>query len=68
MAHTEERRAHAELTDAQLNKVADLAADKVVARVQMEIGKSALRAFLYVVGAAVVALVAWLTAHGDLKP
>ena len=66
--HQEERRKNAELSDAQLDKIADLAADKVVARVQLEIGKSALRALLYVVGAALVALVAWLTTHGYLKP
>ena len=66
--HQEERRKNAELSDAQLDKISDLAADKVVARVQLEIGKSALRALLYVVGAVLVALVAWLTTHGYLKP
>ena len=59
---------HVELSDAQLDKIADLAADKVIARVQLEIGKSALRALLYVLGAMLVAAVAWLTTHGYLKP
>ena len=59
---------HVELSDAQLNEIADRAAAKVIAAVQVEIGKSALRAFSYVVGAAVVALVAWLVSRGYLKP
>ena len=57
----------AELSEAQLNEIADRAAARVIALVQIEIGKSALRALLYVVGAAVVAAVAWLTAKGYIK-
>jgi len=57
-----------ELTDAQIDAIADRAADKVAARVQLEVGKSALRALSYVAWAAVVAAVAWLTAKGYLKP
>ena len=56
-----------ELSDAQIDLIADRAASKVIAVVQLEIGKGALRALLYVVGAAVVAAVAWLTAHGFIK-
>jgi hypothetical protein len=56
-----------ELSDAQIDLIADRAASKVIAVVQLEIGKGALRALLYVVGATVVAAVAWLTAHGFLK-
>lgn len=58
---------NAELSDAQLEQIADRAASKVIAAVQLEVGKSALRALAYVAGAAVVALVAWLTARGYLK-
>ena len=57
----------AELSDAQIDLIADRAAAKVIAVVQLEIGKGALRALLYVAGATVVAAVAWLTAHGFLK-
>ena len=60
-------RDNVELSDAQLDEIADRAAAKVIAIVQLEIGKGALRALLYVVGATVVAAVAWLTAHGFLK-
>ena len=63
-----ERRKYAELTDAQLNEIANRAASKVIATVQLEIGKGALRALLYVAGAMLVAAVAWLAAHGWLKP
>lgn len=56
-----------ELSDAQVELISDRAAAKVIALVQLEVGKSALRALAYVVGAAVVAAVAWLTAHGYLK-
>ena len=58
---------YAELSEAQLDEIADRAASKVIAIVQLEIGKGALRALLYVAGATVVAAVAWLTAHGFLK-
>ena len=61
-----------QLTNAQIERIADLAADRAVdkltAAVQLEIGKSVLRALRYVAGAAVVAAVAWLTVHGYLKP
>ena len=56
-----------QLTEAQLDEIADRAAAKVIAIVQLEIGKGALRALLYVAGATVVAAVAWLTAHGFIK-
>lgn len=56
-----------ELSDAQIDEIAERAAAKVIAIVQLEIGKSALRALLYVVGAAMAAAVAWLAAHGLLK-
>ena len=61
------REGDVELSDAQLDAVAERAAAKVIATVQLEIGRSAIRALLYVVGAAMVAAVAWLTAHGFLK-
>lgn len=57
-----------QLSDAQLDEIADRAAARVIAVVQLEIGKGALRALLYVAGATVVAAVAWLTAHGFIKP
>ena len=63
-----ERYKYVELSDAQLDEIAKRASAKVIATVQLEIGKGALRALLYVVGAAMVAAVAALTAHGWLKP
>lgn len=57
----------ARLFESYGEKIASRSADLVVANVQLEIGKSALRALAYVAGAAVVALVAWLTAHGYMK-
>jgi hypothetical protein len=55
-----------ELNDAEIERIAQRAAAIVIEKVQLEIGKSAVRAFLYVVGAAMVALVAYLTAKGRL--
>lgn len=56
-----------ELTEAELDEIAERAAAKVIAMVQLEIGKSALRALLYVAGAMLAAAVAWLVAHGFIK-
>ena len=59
---------HVELSDAQLDEIASRAADKVTAHVQIEVGKSALRALSYVAWAAVAAIMAYLTAKGFIKP
>ena len=58
---------YVKLSEAQLEQIAERAAEKVIATVQMEIGKSALRALLYVGGAMLAAIVAYLSAHGWIK-
>ena len=63
-----ERRKNVELSEAQLDEIAKLAAAKVIEQVQLEVGKSAIRALLYVGGAIVAAAMAWLTAHGYIIP
>ena len=58
---------YVKLSEAQLEQIAERAAEKVISTVQMEIGKSALRALLYVGGAMLAAIVAYLSAHGWIK-
>jgi tetrahydromethanopterin S-methyltransferase subunit G len=60
------------LTEAQLDEIAEKAAEraveKVFARIYQEVGKGVVRKALYVIGMAVVVLAAWLAGAGHLKP
>lgn len=62
----QERRA-SPLTDEQLDAIAERAAEKALAKVYEEVGRSTVRLVLWVLGAAVVALLAWLGATGKLS-
>lgn len=53
-----------QLTDAQLEQVAERAAELVLKNVQLEIGRSALRALSWMAGAIMAAALAWLTHKG----
>lgn len=75
MTASGDRSDSAEFTDAQIDelarrvlerhgeKIATSVSDLIFKRVQLEIGKSALRALAYVAGAAVVAAVAAMSSH-----
>ncbi len=59
------------LTDAQIEKIAEKAADKAVAkltdRVYRDVGKSVVQKFVWIVGVASVALFFWLQSKGLIK-
>lgn len=59
------------LTEAQIEEIAERAANKAVAKltdnVYREIGKNVLQKFIYVVGAIAVALFLWLQSKGLIK-
>lgn len=63
----EERRAGVSLSDDQINDIARKAAKEALELVYAEVGRSAIRLFLWVAGAGVIALLAWLGATGRLK-
>lgn len=56
-----------ELTDEQLESVAERAAEKALTKVYEEVGRSTVRFVIWAVGAGVAALLAWLAATGKLK-
>jgi hypothetical protein len=59
----ERRQAH--ISEELFEKLATRAADIVEERIQLAVGKSAIKAAIYIVGAALVALAAWLgITHG----
>ncbi len=59
------------LTEAQIEEIAERAANKAVAKltdqVYREVGKNVLQKFTYVVGAIAVALFLWLQSKGLIK-
>ena len=60
----QERRASPHLTEEQIEAIAERAATKALERVYAQIGKSVVQKFLFLVGAAVVAIAAWLKGTG----
>lgn len=63
--HASDRRMN-ELSDEQLEAVAQRSAEIVWENFQKEVGKGTIRLFLYVIGAAFAALGAWLFATGKV--
>lgn len=67
----ENRRAHPQLTDEQMDEIAERAAEKAVAKMTAQmyqhIGKGVLDKFFLIVGVLAVGLAAWLHAKGYLK-
>lgn len=59
-----ERRAASVLTEDQLESIAERAAEKALEKVYASIGKSVIQKFLWVVGAASLAVLAWLKGSG----
>ena len=60
MRHDSQLRECPILTEGQLDAIAALAADRAVNRLYQEVGKSTVKFVLYVIGAACVAVAAWL--------
>jgi hypothetical protein len=54
------------LTDAQIEQIAERAADKAFERVYTQVGKSVLTKLAWFAGAAVIGIGMWLSGHGVL--
>lgn len=63
--HGEERRKRTELSDEQIDKIAEKAAEKALEKVYTQIGKSVVQKVLYLVGAAALAI--WAYLNGNIK-
>lgn len=55
-----------ELTDEQIEQIAERAAVVALEKVYTEVGKSVLKKMAWLTGAAVVGLAMWLAGHGSL--
>ena len=64
---THDRRANHPLTDEQIDEIAERAAEKALEKVYTSIGKSVVSKLLWLLGAASVAVAAWMNGHGLLK-
>ena len=64
MTGQNERRNSLTLTDEQIEEVAERAAEVALERVYTQIGKSVVQKFLYLVGAAALAVYAFLKGKG----
>ena len=63
----EERRAHPTLSDDQIERIAERAAEVALERVYTQIGKSVVSKVLWLLVAASLAVVAWMNGAGHLK-
>ena len=63
----ERRHNGVQLSEAQIDAIADRAADRALEKVYTTIGRSVVRKALWVIGAGVIALLAWLAGTGGLK-
>jgi hypothetical protein len=63
----EERRQYAHLSDEQVERIAERAAEVALERVYTNVGKSVVKSFLWLVGAGALAVAAWLNGSGHLK-
>lgn len=59
-----ERRQHPHLSEEQIERIAERAAEVALERVYTSIGKSVVQKFLWLVGAGALALAAWLNGAG----
>jgi hypothetical protein len=55
-----------QLTDAQINEIAEKAAERAFQKIYQNVGKSVLTKLTWMVGAAVVGLFMWLGNNGSL--
>lgn len=56
-----------ELTEEQIEAIAEKAAEKALKKVYEEVGRSTVRFAIWIVGAGLAAVLAWLAATGRLK-
>ena len=56
-----------ELTDEQLEAIAERAAERALEKVYEEVGRSAVRLAIWAIGAGVAVFLAWLGLTGKLK-
>lgn len=62
-----ERRQNPTLSDEQIERIAERAAEVALEKVYTSIGKSVVSKFLWLVGAGTLAVAAWLNRSGHLK-
>jgi len=62
-----ERRSEIKLSAEQIDLIAEAAAQRALEKVYQEVGKSAVRLILWVIGSSILALLAYLGAHEGLK-
>lgn len=62
----EERRKTVELSDEQIERIAERAAEVALSKVYQQIGKSVVQKILWVIGAASLAFFAWLNGSGKV--
>jgi hypothetical protein len=62
-----ERRLYPQLSDEQIERIAERAAEVALEKVYTSIGKSVVSKFLWLVGAASLAVAAWMNGSGHLK-
>ena len=55
-----------QLTDAQIDEIAEKAAERAFQKIYQNVGKSVLTKLTWMVGAAVVGLFMWIGGHGSL--
>jgi hypothetical protein len=55
-----------QLTDAQIDAIAERAAEVALNKVYTEVGKNVLRKLAWLTGVAVIGLAMWLAGHGSL--
>lgn len=56
------------LTDLQIELLAERAAQKALEKIYAEVGKNVLRKLAWLVGLVVVGLAVWLSSRGHLRP
>lgn len=61
-----ERRTAPTLTEEQIDTIAERAAERALEKVYAQIGKSIVQKFLWLVGAASLAVLAWMKGSGKL--
>lgn len=62
-----ERRQNTRLSDAQIALIAEKAAEVALEKVYTNIGKSVVSKFLWLVGAAALAVAAWMNGAGHMQ-
>ena len=64
---TDKEISHVALTEEQIQAIATEAAKRALELVYTEVGRNVVKAALWIIGAGVLALLAWLGLNGNLK-